>query len=171
MGIKVIFLDVDGVLNDYGQLIESYDDGGGNDVICADMVARLNKIIDATDAVCVLSSTWRIAFGMQKTLDLMKKRGFTGEMIGETPDMVTWRCSSTRGHECAAWLEENDHIQVESYLILDDDEDFPGMEDRRIRTSFGHANTPAGTEGLQDRHIEQAIEILNKPLWKDSNAD
>lgn len=168
MGIKVIFLDVDGVLNDHSDLMESFNAGGDNDVITPSKVARLNSIIEATGAVCVLSSTWRVVFGFEQTIALMEKRGFTGSFVGMTPDFVTYRCSETRGSECQAWLDQHDEMDIESYLILDDEEDFPGMEHRRIRTCYIAKDSQGG---LQDEHIEQAINILNKPLWKDNNED
>lgn len=48
---KVIFLDIDGVLNDEEHTSESYLDSM--------MVGRLKRIIDETGAEIILSSSWR----------------------------------------------------------------------------------------------------------------
>ena len=50
--MKVIFLDIDGVLKD-----EDYDAEFKDECF-----ARLKKIIDATDAQIILSSSWRISY-------------------------------------------------------------------------------------------------------------
>lgn len=51
---KVIFLDIDGVLNDENNTTPNY--------VNEQMVQRLKKIIDATGAEVILSSSWRHAF-------------------------------------------------------------------------------------------------------------
>jgi hypothetical protein len=60
--LKVIFLDVDGVLNSRGKwagcdLANLTDSGTRIDPLA---VARLKRIVDATDAKIVVSSTWRL---------------------------------------------------------------------------------------------------------------
>lgn len=170
MGIKVIFLDVDGVLNEFDTVKQGVKNNGSNEVIDRDKIERLNQIIATTGAVCVLSSAWRLCVGTGVTVAQMRTMGFTGEVIDETPDH-SYRANSlygspgtSRGDECQAWLDDNEHLEVESFLILDDEEDFPGMEHRRIRTVFF---ADSGEGGLQDRHVQHAINILNKLTWKD----
>lgn len=124
MADKVVFLDIDGVLNsqewywspehvwrkEYMSRRESE--------LCPQHINRLNRITDTTGAKLVLSSTWRLA-GLDNLIDLFRNMGITGEFIGETPIL-----SSIRGHEIGAWLSEND---VDKFVIIDDDSDMGAL--------------------------------------------
>lgn len=163
--MKVIFLDIDGILNTHTSSgypkVPVHFKG---DIIMfnqldQDCVARLNEITDATDAVLVISSTWR------KTLDhtgqfgsLMqhfKQQGVTGDVIGYTP--VTW--GELRNHEIKLWFEERkDTRNIEKYVILDDDLKFFAFHkpDNMVYVENGWMT------GIQDEHVKEAIEILNE---------
>ena len=56
MSDAVIFLDIDGVLNNFAS-IERYED-----TLDPDCVAVLNGIIAASQAEVVISSTWRLHY-------------------------------------------------------------------------------------------------------------
>jgi hypothetical protein len=45
-------------------------------------------------------------------------------------------------------------VPVESFVILDDDADMEHLLPRLVQTSMD--------DGLQDRHVEKAVEILNR---------
>ena len=97
--IKVIFLDVDGVLNSYLDRM-SYD-------LCTDSHFEiLKKIVDATDAKIVLSSSWRIIRKMSAIVE-RRLKDFGMEIYSRTPqlDFIERTC---RGDEIRAWLEKYD---------------------------------------------------------------
>lgn len=164
--MKVIFLDLDGVLNTCHSAKKSEvpvhfqgDIIGFNqlDELC---VERLNRLTDETDAKLVISSTWREPlartgqFGALR-LHLMQQ-GVTGDVIGHTP--VTF--GRLRSHECGLWMmERKDRLDIESYVILDDDLGFFGWSkpNRLVHIENGWVT------GLQDEHIDEAIELLSKP--------
>lgn len=128
--MKVLFLDVDGVLNNY-DLIRT----NGLDYIDQSMVRLIGIIVSRTGASVVLSSTWRIK---PKDTDMVSSSlGAQGIMLySKTP--VT---SKIRAEEISMWLEENP--EVELYAILDDDENAGvGLEESFFQTDPEIGITP-----------------------------
>ena len=121
---KIIFLDIDGVLNSKETVTRS---SRCKSIIGIDpyLVAIFNRIIFATDAEIVLSSTWRKAKSSRAEI---RKRVM--DFIDVTP--VINDEYAVRGDEVEAWLEKNIgkfyHSTREEknlkYAILDDDSDF-----------------------------------------------
>ena len=64
----VIFLDIDGVLNDPDSAGYSYAGNyrgtiaAGHSVICEDMAAMLERIVQASGGEIILTSSWRIYY-------------------------------------------------------------------------------------------------------------
>lgn len=158
--MKVIFLDVDGVLNDQ-MWLHLYT----NSEIDKVRVARLAEIVKATGAVIVLSSSWRV---LPDELDDMDKwiwrqlvdalYEYDMSIYDRTPVI-----GMDRPLEIKTWLDHHAG-QVEAFVSLDDDfrkEDYAkcGIEDCLVKTSFYGVEGNLG--GLQDRHVEEAINILN----------
>lgn len=162
--MKVIFLDIDGVLNcstsksfcidDDGRVIKGVD---------SDKVKRLAKIVESTGAQIILSSDWKDKWNKYYTsskpshakyLDnhLYKKGRLT--IKDKTPS--TSKGSWFRGEEILTYLRL--HQDIENYVILDDTffEDFDNKNiiDHLIITDYKY--------GLTDENVKQAIEILNK---------
>jgi hypothetical protein len=139
--MKVIFLDIDGVMNNR-QMI--YDDG--MDAIGEEMLHRLSMIVKATGAKIVLSSTWRI---LEKNRDLVTKAlaRHNMEYIDVTPRLF----SGHRGGEIGCWLQE--HPEVERFAVLDDDPN-ANIGQTLFRCDF--------EIGLTDDIAAQAIEYLNE---------
>jgi len=147
---KIIFLDVDGVLNSKStipkrKIIEI-------DKIHVDL---LNQIITAhPDVRFVLSSTWRKpSVKIHRNIyELLKENGFIGQFIGETPIFF----NRSRGMEIEAWLEDNlskKELKESKFVILDDDCDMYPVEKYLIRTSFDF--------GLNSEHVQQILTIFN----------
>lgn len=131
-----------------------------------DMVDRLGRIVEATGALLVLSSTWRTcqdreANGEHKCLpklhSWLKERGM--EIFSETPVFDGF----IRGYEISDWFRLHREFEDSPYVILDDMFPSDFLEDQRpflIQTFFGTTNGMPG--GLQDRHVDRAIKILNE---------
>ena len=163
--MKVIFLDVDGVLN----FSYSKSRCGKYIGIDSDKVKRLKEIVDATDAVIVLSSTWRLGYNKDhQELEnhakyLSNKLGKQHlRSVGMTLDFG--HGGELRGHEIHEWLERNSDV-VDQWVVLDDEwfEDFNEFEvgAHLVRPNFYDING-----GLQEEHVQQAIKILNGKLNK-----
>ena len=149
--LKIIFLDVDGVLNcdTTTTLTKSCFPFVENRFI-----ENLKTIIDATNAKVVLSSDWRYSRDFPELKDneffeLQDKLAEFGiGFYGFTP-YGGW--DSTRGDEIDAWLKE--HPEVENFVILDDRCDMEPHKEKLVRTE------PA--LGLTTKNVECAIHILN----------
>lgn len=124
--MKIIFCDVDGVLNNANLLRE-----GGIDTIADSLLAILKKIIISTDAKIVLSSTWRINPDNRRLVREAFAR-HDMDFIDCTVDL--WR--EDRSIEILEWLHRNP--QVEKFAVLDDDPDAGtnGLHDSFFKTSF-----------------------------------
>lgn len=155
--MKVIFLDVDGVLNWVG----TEDRIDGYIGLCRERIQRLNRICDAhPDAKIVVSSTWRHAYrnGMEDLVALLKERGVTAEIIDHTPVKMSY---VPRGGEIRMWIEgwrEENPGQDLNFVILDDDTE--GMEglsweryDGRDEETDEEVYTQVTSEDLRPRHV------------------
>ena len=155
--MKIIFLDVDGVLN----CRNSRSRCGSIIGVDRAKVERLAKIINETGAKVVLTSTWRN--GLDDNLEATDKYGkylikalrVYGEIeiFGKTEYINVW----DRGNEITEWLDR--HKDVESWVVLDDevfrDYSMTGVSKRLVKTSWYK-------DGLTDEHVERAIELLNE---------
>lgn len=152
--MKVIFTDVDGVLNE-----DSTPTRTKSRVIFIDQekLLRLKKIVDATGAKIVLSSTWRYDRNDPKHngdfLELQEAFHRVGlEFFDYTPvDAIGIR----RGMEIRAWLGLH-RGEVDRFVILDDEVfDFEerGLLPYLIKTEFGEG-------GLTEGHVRETIKML-----------
>lgn len=128
--MRVLFLDIDGVLNSertriaFGGYPHEFTpaDMGKFDHAALSMVRTLCRKADLS---VVISSAWRITHDWDdvgRCLDL--------PTIGQTPCLP-----GVRGLEIDAWLAE--HPDVESYAILDDSGDMlPEQMERFVQTSM-----------------------------------
>jgi hypothetical protein len=142
--MKVIFLDVDGVLNNWEGLSQY-----GIHYIDSDKVSLLKSIVYATDAKIVLSSTWRIR---KEDFDMVKAVLLSQGM--EIYDVTPQTFSAHRGREIGLWLEEKAVLPVDKYAILDDD----------ILASVSREHSYFQTdmiEGLNPEIAENVIHHLN----------
>src|SRR3990167_1434478 len=106
--MKVIFLDIDGVLIPaQGGRDVSADVDGRTWVADRGCIQRLNEICRWTGAWIVLSSTWRKFKGWQK---ILSGWGIQGQFLGDTPVFY----GSERGDEIGAFLAVYD--KIESYI-------------------------------------------------------
>ena len=160
--MKVIFLDIDGVLNCATSKSYCVEDGGrvikGID---SDKVKRLAKIVEATGAQIVLSSDWKDGWrkyytsqkpSHAKYLDnhLYKKGKLT--IKDKTPN--TNKGAWFRGNEILAYLKT--HQDIENYVILDD-VFFDDFINKEIEEHLVLTNREVG---LTDGNVNDAIKIL-----------
>ena len=146
--MKIVMLDVDGVLNH----VNDFKGRKTGKVLNEDMVKRFDQIIIQTKAKVVLSSTWRKYKPYRNYLRQYVK------FIDVTPDFeYMGERTGARGAEIQFWLENYKHVT--NYVIIDDDWDF--LEEQRPFVVLTEWLT-----GLQDCHVEKAIEILNKDVVK-----
>jgi len=167
---KVIFLDIDGVLNNasYAKLLHHLYGGNGyggfakgrftTKDIKWDLynVGALKTLMNKTGAKIVISSTWRYTHSVNSFKDMFQLYGLkAGRIIGLTPDLSHMGITdkfpkgTIRGDDINAYLKDHD---VDNYVILDDDGDFY-KDQNLIQTD--------ATYGLTDSDALKAIGILN----------
>ena len=129
--MKIIFLDVDGVLNHSKTLGWGIEPTG--DVLDQECVQRIIEICDLMDTQIVLSSTWRLSDSGCRLLRFT----FRHRLIAATP--VIWNVP--RREEILAWLK--DHPLVTRFVVIDDDVDaeIPGKP--FVRTDFENGGLTA----------------------------
>lgn len=165
--MKVIFLDIDGVLNVISQ---GHDKFGS--IFHQHFVDNLKRLVDETGAKIVISSTWRFS-GLSVMQEMWKERSLPGEVIDITPDCAQlvedenneflYYDQVERGHEIKQWLDC--HSDVTNYVILDDDNDM--LQSQRgnfVRTSnnINHPDCIDIGYGLTKTCTDDAIRILNR---------
>jgi hypothetical protein len=153
--MKIVFLDFDGVLNNYSMLEQARGPGAG--IFSADAIERLNSIVERTGAKVVVISSWRALYGLDALKALLLSEGFTGEVLACTPSLEKATApvpdaapGHTRCREIQAWLDALPE-PPESFVILDDIE----LE----HLAAWHVKPDAET-GLLDVHVAAAIAIL-----------
>lgn len=171
--MKIIFLDIDGVLNHHqffkerfeakkrdkldGNLVKKSKIDREAEEIDPQSVENLNELIEKTGAKIVISSTWRLGTDIETLQAILEKRGFVGEVIDKTP--VGCECCQ-RGNEIHKWLKSNEYLIGEhysdynSYLILDDDSDMLYWQRNNFMWVDGHV-------GLTPTITYKAIRLLN----------
>lgn len=168
---KIIFLDIDGVLNPVHYMnamykmwkasnreIKSHDEYG--QLFFYQNCDALKKIIDETGAKIVISSTWRMA-GESEMKALWEHRKLPGEIIGITPNKITVVESGEvesydkvcRGTEISYWIKHNNFNG--NYVIIDDTEDMLKEQEKFFVVTNGYV-------GLTLKDAQSAVEILNK---------
>lgn len=160
--MKVIFLDIDGVLNSEEFFVEmtqncrydAYRSAGYSAKMSRNLcsldsvaIANLNHLITQTGAKIVVSSCW-------KADDPFLQEIFAVVGIPAYIDITPYTETRHRGLEINYWLDK--HPEVENYVILDDDTD---MLDKQLEH---FVQTDAYKRGLSLENVEQAVKILNK---------
>ena len=106
--MKIIFLDIDGVLN----CSKTPNPRKFPYVVDRKLLRRLKRLLDRTGAKVVLSSSWRY-----DPAGLFSARHWGIPFIDVTPDMP----KRPRRSEILAWLRA--HPRVTRYAIIDDEDD------------------------------------------------
>ena len=147
MKTKIIFLDIDGVINSMSGL---YMRGGQSIMdLYVEHIQVLKWILDKTDARIVISSTWRIGMTVEELKRMFYNYGLPSRyIIDKTPRFT----GEQRGFEIKHWLDNCD-VDVESFVVLDDDSDMDAVRDNFVQTKHDYGLTYV--EGFK------AVEMLN----------
>lgn len=153
--MKVLFLDIDGVLNSH-----SYNGADRIALIEQPCVRELNRVLRATGAAIVLSSSWRYMIHN----GAMTCKGFRillqshGVMLHGSSDVIAVTPPDGGSQDCRyaqCMLALKQLKDVESYAIVDDDETwfFEGKDDPCVVWTDGN-------QGLTRHDADRLITIL-----------
>ncbi len=163
--MKVIFLDIDGVLNTQETFKNIYDEYQITHERRIELdekrISYLSEIVKSTGALIVLSSTWRIFGYMENGIFVpTNKRTIELKRLFDLYNIAIYDMTpimGSREEEIRKWLSTH---EVDNYLIIDDGTfNFKKEEeDRLIKTNFYIKDYP--NAGLGEQHIPEAIKKL-----------
>jgi len=154
MSDKILFTDIDGVLNNKTLWHQTFNDGEGIEnpanYLSPKMIDILNRIIESTDCDVVISSSWRTEYSLNNLKKYMVDKGFLypNKIIDVTPNIS----ATKREYEVSVWLLRK---TLKAYAILDDV--CYGFEEV-------HPNQFIRTDsvfGLTESDADKVIKILN----------
>lgn len=173
--MRVLFLDIDGVLNAH-----EFDPAVMCGQINPDKVARLNRVLTASGASIVLSSAWRylIHRGEMNLMGfewLLRSHGVLADrLVGITrPDVMeratyrgepgTWPVCDERGQQITDYIRDKiGYARLERYAVVDDG----GHRADGTWTDLGisaHGHPVVITDGkvgMTDADADRLIELL-----------
>ena len=163
--MKVIFLDIDGVLNTqdwHGRMTKDTPRDEFGWVFDPVAVENLGHVVKETGASIIISSSWKF-LGLAKLREMWKIRNLPGTILDITPNTVSdevllnanldeMELGVCRGNEIKEWLSKHKG-EVSNYVIIDDFDDMlPEHEDHVVLTDT--------LIGITEFDAEKAIAIL-----------
>lgn len=159
--MRIIFLDIDGVLNNAEyyktKSLDSHHKESSH--FDNDNINALNKISESTGAKIVISSAWRMLKTLEEISTLFNKVGINAEVIGSTESLHykdTYELAP-RGLEILKWIKDHHRTLKEglkNYVIIDDENDILDIQDKH----FFQINDVVG---LTDENADAIIAFLN----------
>lgn len=161
---KVIFLDVDGVLNSNFWNDNHQREISDGTLIDEEKIKLLACLVKKTNSKIILHSGWRTWFDSEleplrieakKLIQLLEKEGL--RIDGLTPDLTTEEIRKTKkfslvkADEILLWLKL--HNDVTNWVVLDD------LDLHNIQVAQ-HQVKPDQTVGLTAQDVEKAVKIL-----------
>lgn len=155
--MRLIFLDIDGVLNSTEYLnSEEYEDEFklhkqvyAN--IDPDKIKLLNKLVEHSGALVVLSSDWRLSYSLEEMNYFLKIRGATFQISDKTPFSGNPIARTPRGRDIQEYLDTI-CMKPESFVIIDDYSDMLHLKKYLVQTDR--------LVGITKEDIQKALEIL-----------
>lgn len=146
--MKILFLDIDGVLNSkfYYKYIYKPDNGLSRfDPYCAVLIRRL---VEEFSLQIVITSTWRNGL-VDRLMRELQDNGLDNFLHSDWHTPILRFAS--RGKEIKSWLDK--HPEVTDYLIIDDNENLLEYQmERFVKTN--------NFLGMAQEHYNQARSIL-----------
>ena len=142
--MKVIFVDVDGVLNS-DDFIDSVK---GSQDIDIKTIRLLKNAVNETGAKIVMDTSFRYTKSFLKVQEMLLQNGI---LFDKTPFIDT-----ERGKEIKQYLAE--HKDIEDYILLDD-VIFPDFDDELLEhlIKMDDTNSRGIGKGLQEKDVEEII--------------
>ena len=149
----LIYLDIDGVMVPASSWRKLEILGDGFPEFSSRATDALNKIVLATNADIVLTTSHKHSFTIEGWIEIFKTRGVIVNKVSRLPQNTT---NLTRKEELLRWFTlEN---SFEKFIIIDDDKSLNGLpenlKNRLIQTS--------GSVGLTDYLADEALVIAER---------
>ena len=152
--MKVIFLDIDGVLNSYTTRARSPMGFIGID---ASILQIFKKVVDVTDAKIVLTSAWQA--GYENDRELCDEDGrYMVDALNSIGAKIINKTGFSNREDRGVKTYLLNHKDIESWVVVDDSR-FPGFDKEPIVSRF--VNTDYET-GMTEEDAKKIIYILNR---------
>lgn len=158
---KVVFLDIDGVLNDEAhrasvrrdKVIVAWSEEIGRAMIDPARAARLQRLCDEGEAAVVIVSGWRRWASAEAIASALAAAGLRSPVLGVVAGLKM--SGDLRATGAKEWLAE--HPEVRRFVVLDNTRRYwEGWG------AFGEALV-APADGLTDADVDAALAILRRP--------
>ena len=129
--MKVIFLDIDGVLNNSKTWGNRPPHSMPFDKGCIEV---FNALVDTAGANIVISSSWRNLYSFDELINILRSAGVKGDIIDKTPNIRY--SGARRGDEILRWLDrasEEQGKKITQFVILDDETDMSYLIDHLVK--------------------------------------
>ncbi len=155
--MKIVFLDIDGVLNSvdsaiaYHWLKINMDKRTNEERLDMISVQLLKRLCETVDAKIVVSSTWRLGRTKDDFVRIFNNYHWPDfPYVGRTDSD-----GQQRGDEIRRYVDAN-NIAHDEYIILDDDSDMlPEQHDRFVHVS--------NVNGFRSKHYCRALRLFGMP--------
>lgn len=148
--MSIIFLDVDGILNNRQAIREAADKGSCIGALDTDCLERFVNLVNSIfpRPLIVLTSSWRFSTRAYEIL---------GERLWEYGLIISFstdKYGGGRGEQIKRWLDARPEHKYERILILEDE------PSDLLPEQLPFVVKPNMETGLTDEHVRQAAEIL-----------
>lgn len=159
---KIIFLDVDGVLNssETKEEYEPYIPG-----LDAENLAVLRRIVERTGAVLVLTSTWKFGWERENKAAQSDSGHYLDRRLNDFGLRISDKTADDgvcRGKGIREWLRKNRSSDSGTKWIVLDDQEFPDFAEEGILPHF--IKTDYFDGGLGRRHVGKALRLLGEGI-------
>lgn len=176
--MKILFLDIDGVLNshasaDWANRKFGKCNGGFNTkdpkfcpISCSNLITLLE---DYPDLKIVVSSTWRLGEKVENLASMLEKYAEipTGRVISKTPVIH----DKDRGDEIKMWLDLNSSkYNIEKFVILDDDSDMSVVMEHLVQTDSRNGFTYTDMSAVGNKLDYPYIRTYGADLYRDKES-
>ena len=165
--LKVIFLDIDGVLLPFPN-----EGNTGDGLFPVSTLEPLHCLLKETEAKVVLSSTWRVRKDFIKDI-VDSVQGFSVDFEGFF-DITDPNMHSERQWEIEHWISKqrrNKAFGKIVWLALDDEELIEGDENARFKDLFtGHVIKTKSAKGLTMDDFHEAVKLWKLQLSETDNS-
>jgi len=144
-GRNVLFLDVDGVLSPFGDR-----------AFAPRCMAELVRVVRASEALIVLSSTWRTSSYTLRAVNERLAAVDLAHCFDVTPQLAGLGAGDTRVMEILQWLGSAAGQGVRQWVAVDD----MNLAWKHEQTMRGHFVRTLSHEGLTAANADEAMALL-----------
>lgn len=155
--MKVVFLDIDGVLNSIqSHLYHEYRQQENHHALCPIATSNLSWLVRTHDLEIVISSTWRKYHETEWIKEHLETYSIPGEKIRGITPILHGPNKGTyvdRGLEIAKFMEvwhSKGFDHIEKFVIIDDNSDMAHLKDNLVQTNPLHGLTVKDLIKCQD---------------------